>query len=96
LAEVILKLRICDRELQFFIMKYNVKDGSDLSQFLTKKVRPSNFEAELVKNLNSPLFPLEWIKVPKILRNRNDFSEWRNEVGFKGTLEALLQCACTV
>jgi hypothetical protein len=72
------------RQDYHFYHEYKVKDGLQIYHIFDKKSQDLTFEADLSKS-DSLYYPLNGLSAKDTAQNRNDFSEWRNEVGFKGT-----------
>ncbi|MEN2282743.1 putative porin [Algoriphagus sp. SE2] len=72
------------RQDYHFYHEYKVQDGLQIYHVFDKKSQDMTFEADLTTS-DSLFFPNTRYNQPDTTRNFNEFSEWRNEVGLKGT-----------
>ncbi|MHA7129060.1 putative porin [Algoriphagus namhaensis] len=73
------------RQDYHFYHEYKVKDGLQIYHIFDRKKQDLLFLADMASS--DTLYYLEEDQLSKkdTARNQNDFAEWRNEVGFKGT-----------
>jgi len=72
------------RQDYHFYHEYKIEDGLQLYHIFDKKSQDLTFEADLTTS-DSLFYPNTRYNQQDTTRNFNEFSEWRNEVGFKGT-----------
>ncbi|WP_317194639.1 putative porin [Algoriphagus lutimaris] len=72
------------RQDYHFYHEYKVQDGLQIYHVFDKKNQDMTFESDLTTS-DSIFYPSTRFNQQDTTRNFNEFSEWRNEVGFKGT-----------
>jgi len=72
------------RQDYHFYHEYKVKDGLQLYHVFDRKNQDLVFEADMSTS-DSLYYPIDGISARDTAQNKNYFSEWKNEVGFKGT-----------
>ena len=72
------------RQDYHFYHEYKVKDGLQIYHIFDRKKQDLLFQADMSTS-DTLYYPLVGISERDTARNQNDFAEWRNEVGFKGT-----------
>lgn len=72
------------RQDYHFYHEYKVKDGLQIYHVFDRKKQELIFEADLTSS-DSLYYPETRFNQPDTTQTVNNFGEWRNEVGFKGT-----------
>ncbi|HAH35799.1 MAG TPA: hypothetical protein DCL81_04460, partial [Algoriphagus sp.] len=72
------------RQDYHFYHEYKVKDGLQIYHIFDRRKQDLVFDAPLT-NSDSLYYPSTRLNRQDTTRNFNDFAEWRNEFGFKGT-----------
>ena len=72
------------RQDYHFYHEYKVKDGLQLYHIFDRKNQDVFFETNM-NSSDSLYYPIVGFNERDTARNQNFFSEWKNEVGFKGT-----------
>lgn len=72
------------RQDYHFYHEYKVKDGLQLYHVFDRKNQDLIFETDMTTS-DTLYYPIDGLSARDTAQNKNFFSEWKNEVGFKGT-----------
>ncbi len=72
------------RQDYHFYHEYKVKDGLQLYHVFDRKKQDLLFRADMASS-DTLYYPIDGVSALDTARNQNDYAEWKNEVGLKGT-----------